>query len=334
MKVAVIGAGAIGCVTGALLQDNGHDVTLFGRDDQISAIAANGLAIDGVLGGMTYRIPARTALDFEPDVLILAVKTQDVETACRAALPYVKDALVITMQNGVQSDEAAASVLGRDNIISAVVMYGATYVEPGRVTYNFPSSGLVIGKAFGDDGAGLLEKTKELFRGSFAVHISEDIHGAHWSKLILNLNNALAGVLGRGLNDIFEDPEICRLGVMLMREAYRTMRAAGIRLAGLPDLPLEKLAGLLEAPVEVSSGIYGNIMKGLSKEYLPGSILQSIRRGRPSEVDYLNGEIVSLAEKNGGGSAPLNKKATELVKRVEKQKSFLTSEELLREMAI
>lgn len=333
MKVAVIGAGAIGCVIGALLQDNGHDVTLAGRDDQVSAIAANGLTIDGVLGERTYRISAKKALDYGPDALILAVKTQDVDGACRAALPYAKGALAITMQNGVRGDEAAASVLGNENIISAVVMYGATYVEPGRVTYNFPGSGLVIGKAFGDDGAGLTERASELFRGSFAVHISEDIHGAHWSKLILNLSNALAGVLGRGLNEIFDDPAICRLGIMLMREAYQTMRAAGIRLAGLPDLPLEKLAGLLEAPVEVSSGIYGNIMKGLSKEYLPGSILQSIRRGRPSEVDYLNGEIVLLAGKNGG-SAPINKKAAELVKRVEQQKSFLKSEELLREMAI
>lgn len=333
MKVAIIGAGAIGCVTGALLQDSGHDVTLVGRDDQVSAIAANGLTIDGVLGGRTYRIPAKTALDFKPDVLVLAVKTQDVEAACRAALPYAKGALVITMQNGVKSDEAAASVLGRDNIASSVVMYGATYVKPGRVVYNFPSSGLVIGKAFGDDGAGLVEKATALFRGAFAVHISDDIHGAHWSKLILNLSNALAGVLGRGLNEIFDEPEICRLGIMLMREAYQTIRAAGIKLAGLPDLPVEKLAGLLEAPVEVSSGIYGNIMRSLSKEYLPGSILQSIRRGRPSEVDFLNGEIVSLAEKNGG-SAPLNYKATELVKRVEKSKSFLSNEELLREMAI
>ncbi len=333
MKVAVTGAGAIGCVTGALLQDGGHDVTLVGRHDQVSAIAANGLMIDGVFGEKVYRIPAETALDFVPDALILAVKTQDVETACRAALPYAKAALVITMQNGVRSDEAAASVLGRENIISSVVMYGATYLEPGRVTYNFPSSGLVIGKAFGDDGAGLTEKAGELFRGSFAVHVSEDIHGAHWAKLILNLSNALAGILGIGLNEIFDNPEVCRIGVMLMREAYQTIRTAGIRLAGLPDLPLEKLAGLLEAPVEVSAGIYGNIMKGLSKEYLPGSILQSIRRGRPSEVDFLNGEIVSLAERSGV-SAPLNKKAAELVRRVEKQKRFLMGEELIWEMAI
>ena len=143
MKVAVIGAGAIGCVTGALLQDNGHDVTLVGRDDQASVIAANGLTIDGVLGANTYRIPAKTVIDFEPDALILAVKTQDVESACRAALPYAKDTLVITMQNGVRSDEAAESVLGKENIISAVVMYGATYIEPGRVTYSATVLGLI-----------------------------------------------------------------------------------------------------------------------------------------------------------------------------------------------
>ena len=330
MKIAIIGAGAIGCVTGALLYEKGYDVVLVGREDQTAAIKSGGLVIDGVLGSERFDIPASSSLDFEPVMAVLAVKTQDVEEACRAIKPFVRDSVVVTMQNGVKSDEIAADVLGREKIVSAVVMYGATYLEPGRVTYNFPG-GLVIGKAFKSDKGGRHrpeELVRDILTSAFHVHLSDDIHGTHWTKLILNLNNALAGTLGMSLQDVFADPALCRLGVMLMKEAHEVMELAGIKLMPLPELPVEKLMALLAAPPEVSSGIYGNIMRGLCMEPLPGSVLQSVRRGKATEVDYLNGEIAVLGLRHRCPT-PLNYKVTKLVKDVESTGRFMDKQELM-----
>jgi 2-dehydropantoate 2-reductase len=334
MNIAIIGAGAIGCVTGALLSGKGYDVTLVGREDQVSAINRSGLFIDGAPHGGPYNIPARTRLEFAPDVLILAVKTQDVTDACGECAPFAKDAAIITMQNGVRADSLAAEVLGGDRIVSAVVMFGATYIEPGRVLYNFPASGLILGMAYpraAGDGGRYLELAREVFSGAFETELSDDIHGTHWTKLILNLSNALSGVLGVSLQEAFGDERVCRLGVTIMEEAHGAIKAAGIKLTGLPGLPLEKLESLLYAPPEISAGIYGGIMRGLSKEPLPGSVLQSIRRGRKSEVDYLNGEIVALGRAHGS-AAPLNEKLTALVKEVERTGRFLIIEELIKHM--
>jgi len=333
MRVAVIGAGAIGCVTGAMLSEKGHDVTLVGRPDMVSAVNNNGLVIEGASGTRTYNLTAGTSLDYEPAAAIFAVKTQDMERAVHGAHPYLKDSLIVTMQNGVMSDKIVADVSGSENIVSSVVMYGATYIEPGRVTYNFPG-GLIIGRAF-DSGSGrdIVNEATALLDGAFDVTVSDDIHGVHWTKLILNLNNSVACVLGMSLQETFEDQRLCRLGVTLMKEAYETMEKAGIRLGSLPDLPLEKLKSLLGAPLEISSGVYGNIMKGLSREPLPGSVLQSIRRGKATEVDYLNGEIAVLGMKHRF-PACINMKMVELVKRVEECGQFISREELLKETCI
>lgn len=332
MRVAVIGAGAIGCVTGAMLSEKGHEVTLVGRPDMVSAVNNNGLVIENA-GTKVYYLAARASLDFEPEAVVFAVKTQDMEMAAREAQTYLKDSLIVTMQNGVMSDKIAADVLGRESIVSSVVMYGATYVEPGKVTCNFPG-GLIIGRAFASgSGRDIVGEATALLDGVFDVTVSDDIHGVHWTKLILNLNNAVACVLGMSLQETFEDPRLCRLGVMIMKEAYETMEKAGIRLGSLPDLPLEKLQSLLGAPLEVSSGVYGNIMKGLSKEPLPGSVLQSIRRGKTTEVDYLNGEVAVLGMKHRS-PAHINKKMVDLVKSVEESGLYISREELLKETGI
>jgi len=314
MKISIIGAGAIGCVTAALLQGAGRDVALIGRSEQVDVINSNGLTVAYAEGEKNYSISAATGLTGAPDVVLLAVKSNDVEEACYGIKDKLGDAPVLTMQNGVRSDDIAGGILGRKRIVSSVVMYGATYLEPGRVDYNFPG-GLLIGKAFEDTEDEALETLKEALTGPLDVTEVPDIHGAHWTKLVLNLNNALAAILGDGLDEIFRDPRICVLGVAVMREALGVMNKAGIKLADLPDLPLEKLESLLNAPEEVSADVYGKIMTGLSNTYLPGSVLQSIRRGKTTEAEYLNGEVLRLAVENGL-DAPVNMLVAELLTQV------------------
>jgi 2-dehydropantoate 2-reductase len=122
MKIAVIGAGAIGSVIGGLLSKAGQDVTLIGRKAHVGTINEKGLIIECALGKMLVRVKAQECLDFMPDLALLAVKTQDVEIAAREIEPYVSGIPIVTMQNGVRSDGLVASVLGRGNVISCAVL--------------------------------------------------------------------------------------------------------------------------------------------------------------------------------------------------------------------
>src|ERR1700688_241955 len=105
MKIAIIGAGAIGGVVAAYLKKAGEDVVLIGRADQADVIKAKGLTIKGVRGTETIRVPALTRLDKPYDLVIFAVKTQDTEQAYVDNSEFLEQGgLILTTQNGVQAD--------------------------------------------------------------------------------------------------------------------------------------------------------------------------------------------------------------------------------------
>ena len=110
MKIAVIGAGAIGGVVAAYLKKAGEDVTLIARQSQVDVLNAKGLTISGVRGKETFQIPALTALDKPYDLAIFAVKTQDIEEAFAHNSEYLETTpVVLTTQNGVQADNLLSS---------------------------------------------------------------------------------------------------------------------------------------------------------------------------------------------------------------------------------
>jgi len=134
------------------------------------------------------------------------------------------------------------------------------------------------------------------------------------------------------MQQAFSDLRICGLSVAIWKEGWRVVMDAGLKPESLPDFPVERVSGLAAMPLEGAAGVFHGIMSGLSQEPLFGSILQSIKRGRPSEIDYLNGEFVRIASA-GGSDAGLNKILVRLVHDVERSGRFLAKEELLRETA-
>src|SRR5579883_513076 len=149
MRIAVVGAGAVGCYLAARLGDHGHDVTLIGRRQQVEAINGAGLRLYDNAGNLwRYHLRAREVLSTRPDLVLLTVKTQDVAAACREIAPLAAGVPVVAMQNGVRGDALAVEVLGREAVMGAVVMCAVSYVQPGEVTVQFPGW-LVAGEPFG-----------------------------------------------------------------------------------------------------------------------------------------------------------------------------------------
>jgi 2-dehydropantoate 2-reductase len=325
MRVAVIGAGAVGSVVGGLLARAGEDVTLIGRQPHVDVVNRNGLRIDGALGSMQVRVRAAERLEFTPDVALLTVKTQGVAAAAREVHPYLVGVPVVTMQNGVRSDELVADVLGKQGILSCVVLFGATFLEPGTVTYS-PQGVLVLGVPFGP----IDERTRTIaavLDKAVPTHLSTNIAGAHWTKLIINENNALPAVTGLSIQEVNRQAALSRLSILLMREAAATIEAAGIKLASLPELPATALRTILRMPMPVASRLLRLLSRSLGETPALGSTLQSVRRGEKTEIDYLNGEVVALGKRTGRPT-PYNTAVVGLVHQVEATGKFLTAAEV------
>ena len=327
-QIAIIGAGAIGSALGALLHRAGQNVLLIGRPAHVAAIRQDGLQVDGKMGNFTVKLEATERLNSRPDIALLTVKTQDVTDALKANFTFLTDVPVVTFQNGVRSDELAASLLSRKQILSAVVLMHVTYLSPGKVTMVFPGK-LVLGRPFGPRD-GQLEKVVQILNQAVSTRRSDNIQGAHWLKLIVNLNNALPAITNYTMSQVYENGFLRDLAVGLMREGLRVINRANIRLESLPNFSVGLTRLMSWMPPGPAGRIAAKKVRRLTTLWpLLGSTLQSIQRGRPSEIDYLNGEIVGLG-KTYGETTPLNTKIVNLVHQVERTGQFLSPEEIRR----
>ncbi len=312
-RIAVIGAGAVGCTIGALLRRAGQDVTLIGRPEQLAAICSGGLHIDGALGRFSVQVPVAEKLDFHSDLALLAVKTQDVVPAVKASLSFLTDVPLVTLQNGLRSDDLVAGVLPRHQIVSAVVSTIATYLTPGHVTIISPGS-LVIGHPFA---------VAEILSHAIPTRVSANIRGAHWLKLLVNVNNALPAITNFSVQEVYADPYLSQLVIRLLQEGLAVVQRAGIRLESLPDVSVVLMRLLGKLPVKIAARLASaKVRRTASTAPVLGSTLQSLRRHRLTEIDYLNGEIVRLGTEVEVPT-PLNAIMVEMVHRVEKQGRFL-----------
>lgn len=325
MKIAVIGAGAIGSVLGGLLARHGHDVTLIGRQPHVGHIQQDGLHIDGVLGHLNVQIAAAEALDFAPDVAIIATKTQDVRQAVFENKDALQDSNIITIQNGIQASHIAAELLGEHNIFSGVILFGATFLEPGKVTYS-PRGSIVFGHAYQPKDE-RVQQLAELFNEAIPTVATTNITGAHWTKLVINENNALLAITNLPLQEAMRYKSIQTLSVLMMREAIRVIHASGAQLVPLPGVPISIITKLLFLPLPIARSIPKLSAQRIGQLPVLGSTLQSIRKGEPTEIDYLNGEVISLGKRHDIPT-PINTKIVELVHQVAKNRQFLTPDQL------
>jgi 2-dehydropantoate 2-reductase len=321
-RIAIIGAGAIGSVLGALLGRAGRDVTLIGRSAHVAAIRRDGLRVDGALGAFTVPIAAAEMLTFRPDFAFLTVKTQDALAAVQANAAHLAGVPVVSFQNGVRSDALLATIVPPQQLISAVVNVHANFLAPGAVTLIYPGP-LLIGRAFGANDAEV-ENLAAILRDAVPTAISANIHGAHWLKLIVNLNNAFPALTNATFHQIFADAGLRRLAVKVMLEGLRVAKRAGIRLESLPDTAaaLTRLIELL--PLRLAAWVVAAKARRMESRWpLLGSTLQSLLRQRPTEIDYLNGEVVRLGRELGVAT-PLNACMVEKVHEVERTGRYWT----------
>lgn len=325
MKIAVLGCGAIGGLFLGYLTKNGHDTIGVVRDYQKQPLATEGLVIEG-LRSEVVAVRVDTQLKEAVDIAIFATKIQDLEQVINANRAFLKEATLLSTQNGIRADYILSDYFPKEKIISGIVMFGATFNAPNKVVHNF-GDGLVVGNMFSETVASK-DEVKAVLDSAFNVSEVDNVKGAKYLKLFINLNNCIPAILGKSMQEVFSDIDLAKLAIELNREAYRIISKSGIELASLPTYPKQRLESLVTMPPEAAAQLFSKIMCGLSKEPLFGSILQSIMRGKKSEIDYINGEIVKLAVSNNI-DVSLNAAMVDLVHQVENTKTFFSKQRLL-----
>ncbi len=326
MQVAVIGAGAIGSVLGALLTRSGHGCVLISRPAHLAAMRAEGLRLSGAVGALTVDVEVAARLTAAPDLALLTTKAPDVAEAIRANLGPLGGVPVLVIQNGLRGIDLLKPLLSPEQILGAVAVMAATYLEPGRVDVPYLGS-MVVGRAAGPpDGA--VMRVAGVLGDALPTFVTGNLRGVQWTKLLINLNNALAALTGLDDHDMLQAPALARLGRSLVREGLRVADAAGVRLESLPGVPADVVRLLSRLPSSVSARLARRRSRRLA---ITGPVvlssLQSVRRHRPTEVDYLNGEVVRTG-RQFGVAAPLNERVVSLVHDVERTRRRYAPDEL------
>ena len=326
MQVVIYGAGAIGSLIGARLHEAGVRVELVGRHSHVDAINERGLMVKGSNGSRVVHVPATTRLSDTPDMILLTVKSQDVTTACKEIGQVRSNATVVTMQNGVRSDQEAAAVLGRYRIVGCVLNVSATYLEPGIVEQNTRIL-LQIAAPFAESTP-RVDAVFETLAKAARTEVVPDIARARWTKLMANLNNAIMTVTGLPIGTALRNRGLARLAIATIREGVKTVQLGGFGLDQSSRARTFRLMSTLPQPV--ANLLFAGRLAGdfpADSQFGP-STLQSLKRGSSSELDYLNGEIVTLGQKIGRPT-PYNSGLLECGKQVFETRKNLSPEELL-----
>ncbi len=294
MKVAVMGAGAVGCYFGGMLARAGHQVTLIGRPQHVAAIARDGLRMETT--SFDEQVPL--AASNEPSavqgarLVLFCVKSLDTESAGAQIRPHLApDALVLCLQNGVDNADRLRVVLPETAVAAAVVYVATEMAGPGHVRHHGRGD-LVIEPSNSSEAV-----AQALIAAGVPTEISNNVRGALWAKLILNCAyNAVSAIAqlpygravqGEGVKDVMRD---------VVAECLAVAQAEGVQVAGDVHAAVDKLAGSM--PGQLSS------------------TAQDLARGKRSEIDYLNGLIVRRGEALGVAT-PANRVLWALVKLLE-----------------
>jgi 2-dehydropantoate 2-reductase len=293
MRVAVMGAGAVGCYYGGMLARAGHEVMLIGRPQHVQAVRSRGLVMDLPGGRESVAVQADTeaAAAEGADLLLVCVKSSDTEAAGAQLRSHLGPHTVVwSLQNGVDNAERLAAVLERP--VAPVVVYVASAMGGDGHVVHHGRGELVVGP--GEDN----QRTAAVFEAAgVPMQVSDNVAGALWLKLVLNCAwNALSAIAQQPYGVLAAAEGVPALMRDVVAECRAVAAAEGVRL---PD-------GVDDAVRRIGETMPGQF----------SSTAQDLARGRRSEIDHLNGHIVRRGEAHGLPT-PANRVLHTLVRLVE-----------------
>ncbi len=291
-RFAVVGAGAVGCYFGGMLARAGIPVTLIGRASHVEAMRERGLRLDTQMFDETVAVEASTETSAVAgaDVVLFCVKSTDSERTAREIAPWLgANTVVVSLQNGVENAEIVQRVLPQ-RVIPAVVYVATEMAGPAYLKHHGRGE-LAIGAA--PESAGIVDA---FARAGVPVQISDNVMGALWGKLIVNCAyNAMSAIAQKTYGKLVEVDGIPELMQAVVDECLAVARADGISVPGDSHEAVRRIA------------------HSMANQY--SSTAQDVARGKPNEIDYLNGYVVRRGQAHGLPT-PINRTLHALTKLV------------------
>lgn len=285
MRIAVMGAGALGGYIGGRLATAGHQVTLIARGAHLEALQSNGLRIQSPKGNL--HLPEVDATN-DPssvgkvDVVMFMVKNYDVEDAAHAIKPMLSaKTMVVTGQNGISAWERLGKIIGVEKVLPGVVRFPANIASPGVIRHTAENDTVSFGEVDGLASKRCQNFKDALIEAGITTIIPDNIIHDLWTKFIVqSALSSMTALTRLDIGPLRDNPASRQLFLDAMNEADSVGRAV------VPELPLGN--------VEQSWKFMGNLPRTMH-----ASMLDDLNNGKPIEVNYLSGEVVRLGELYG-----------------------------------
>jgi 2-dehydropantoate 2-reductase len=319
-KIAVLGSGANGASIGADLTRAGLDVVLIDQwPEHVAAMRGKGIRIEMTEETQVTEVAAYNLCDVctfthQFDVVLLLMKAYDSRWACQLIEPYLKaDGLVAGVQNGMTTD-VIAEVVGPQRTMGCVIEVSSTMFDPGVVQRDSPPSRSWFAVGGIDPRVkGREAEVGDLLKHAGTVEYVDDIRASKWMKLVSNATTLVTtAILGQSIHDASTTAAMRELMLRSGQEALDTGKAMG-----LPAVPI---FGMKPEDVRRSNRLVETLLDtlvaGFTLKSTITTVLQDWMKGRHSEVDNINGQVVAEAQKLGL-STPVNAAIVELAHRIE-----------------
>ena len=316
-KVAIYGAGSLGTVLGAYMTQNGVDVELINRNRaHVEALREKGAHITGTVE-MTVPVKAVFPDEMEGKYEVIFLMTKqlfnpDVVTFLKPFL--TEDGVIATLQNGIP-EPGIAEIIGKSHTVGVVVEWGATLSAPGEciLTSDKESLSFHMGGMEGITRNQLL-RVKTLLEKMCPVYIEDNLLGARWSKLLINATfSGLGTVVGGNFGSVSEDPDVQPIALRCMKECIDVGHAAGETFAPVQGKDITKLFYYKSGLKFAFAKLLLPIAMKKHRDIEP-SMLQDLKKGKPCEVNAINGVVCEWGKKCGVPT-PVNDRIVEIIQK-------------------
>ncbi|OBA04110.1 2-dehydropantoate 2-reductase [Paenibacillus polymyxa] len=325
MRIAVLGAGSLGTIVGAYLAAGGMDVELIdaykAHVDTLNQIGAKVVGTTEFQAKVKAIIPEHKSGKY--DLVLLLTKQLYNDSVLKELLPFLRDdSVVCSLQNGIP-EKNVASIVGEERVIAGSVEFGATFIEPGVSSLTteytqFKKYAFQIGELNGEVTE-RIQRIKSALDLVGGTHISDNLVGTKWSKLLIN--NAFSGLsaaLNGAYGDILDNEISIVCAVHIADETIKLGHVNGVKFAKMGGFDIESLELRRENDIPERVQTFRVVME--PSRLLKASMLQDLEKKRKTEIDYINGVVPKMAE-GTGISTPFNDLVVAQVKSAEESQT-------------
>jgi 2-dehydropantoate 2-reductase len=284
MKICMLGSGALGSALGGVLTEGGNDVWLIDAwAGHVDAMNSRGLTLrDGGID-RTVKVKARTSPEGigPADLIIVLVKSYHTREAIEKAGAIIgPDTAIMSLQNGLGHEEILVEVVGKQHVLAGKTYAGGVMLGPGLAIAGTKGKNTYIGELDGRITERATRIAETMTRAGLATTVSTNIMGTMWDKLLINVaTGALSGITRLPYGGLYSVPEVKECALAAVAEGITVAKALDVKLTS-----------------DNAEDAWTLAAAGLPKEFKT-SMLQSIEKGAPTEIDFINGSVVRWGER-------------------------------------